>query len=63
MASIAKITGKAALGLLGVLLARSCSATVVRFPLSSIAVSSCTPVVDESITYILAEHSASTPPY
>ena len=30
---------KAALGFLGVLLARFCSATVLRFPLSSIAVS------------------------
>lgn len=63
MASIAKITGKAALGLLGILLARSCSATVVRFPLSSVAVSSSASMVHKSITYILTEHSASTPPY
>ena len=47
---------KAALGLLGVLLARSCSATVLRFPLSSIAVSCNLSADDKSETDLPTEH-------
>ena len=63
MVGMAKVMRKAALGFLGILLAPSCSATVVRFPLSSIAVSADTSAVHMSLAYLPTEHSAGTAPH